>query len=94
MKNLGQETWTPSAVPLDLGKHSKMFAAPKPMTEQEIAGLRGVEGYGLPKWKTAIDLDIGDTNRACRRRGRRYRHCNHGADARAWNRSCHPVKLA
>jgi len=64
MKNPGQETWAPPAVPLDLGKHSKMFAAPKPMTEQEIVRLRGVEGYGLPKWKTPIDLDIGDTIRA------------------------------
>jgi 2,4-dienoyl-CoA reductase-like NADH-dependent reductase (Old Yellow Enzyme family) len=36
MKNLGQETWAPSAVPLDLGKHSKMFATPKAMTEQDI----------------------------------------------------------
>jgi hypothetical protein len=64
MKNLGQETRTPSAVLLDLGEHSKMFAAPKPMTEQEIARLRDVEGYGLPKWKTAIGLDIGDAIRA------------------------------
>jgi 2,4-dienoyl-CoA reductase-like NADH-dependent reductase (Old Yellow Enzyme family) len=36
MKNLGQETWAPSAVPLDLGKHSKMFATPKAMTEQDV----------------------------------------------------------
>src|SRR5258708_980475 len=36
MKNLGQGTWAPSAVPLDLGKHSKMFATPKAMTEQDI----------------------------------------------------------
>jgi 2,4-dienoyl-CoA reductase-like NADH-dependent reductase (Old Yellow Enzyme family) len=33
---MGQETWAPSAVPLDLGKHSKMFATPKAMTEQDI----------------------------------------------------------
>jgi 2,4-dienoyl-CoA reductase-like NADH-dependent reductase (Old Yellow Enzyme family) len=36
MKNLGQETWAPSVVPLDLGKHSKMFAAPKAMTEEDV----------------------------------------------------------
>lgn len=36
MKNLGQQTWAPSAVPLDLGKHSNMFATPKAMTEQDI----------------------------------------------------------
>src|SRR6202795_5243743 len=35
-KNLGQETWAPSAVPLDLGKHSKLFATPKAMTERDI----------------------------------------------------------
>jgi len=27
----------------------------------EIARVRGVEGYGLPKWLTRIDLEIGDT---------------------------------
>jgi len=36
MKNMGQETWAPSAVPLDLGKHSKMFPTPRAMTEAEI----------------------------------------------------------
>ena len=36
MKNMGQETWAPSALPLDLGKHSKMFATPKAMTERDI----------------------------------------------------------
>lgn len=36
MKNLGQETLAPSAVPLDLGQHSKRFATPKAMTEQNI----------------------------------------------------------
>jgi 2,4-dienoyl-CoA reductase-like NADH-dependent reductase (Old Yellow Enzyme family) len=36
MKNLGQERWAPSVVPLDLGRHSKMFAAPKAMTEQDV----------------------------------------------------------
>src|ERR1700756_4872258 len=36
MKNMGQQTLAPSAVPLDLGKHSKMFATPKAMTEQDI----------------------------------------------------------
>jgi 2,4-dienoyl-CoA reductase-like NADH-dependent reductase (Old Yellow Enzyme family) len=36
MKNLGQETRAPSAVSLDLGKHSKLFATPRAMTEQDI----------------------------------------------------------
>src|ERR1700726_4176791 len=36
MKNMGQETLAPSPVALDLGKYSKMFAAPKAMTEQDI----------------------------------------------------------
>src|ERR1700738_2416271 len=36
MRNMGQETWAPSAVPLDLGKYSKMFATPRAMTEQDI----------------------------------------------------------
>jgi 2,4-dienoyl-CoA reductase-like NADH-dependent reductase (Old Yellow Enzyme family) len=35
--NLGQETWAPSAVPLDLGKLSKRFAVPRMMTEDLIA---------------------------------------------------------
>lgn len=36
MKSMGQETWAPSAIPLDLGKHSKMFSTPRAMTETEI----------------------------------------------------------
>jgi 2,4-dienoyl-CoA reductase-like NADH-dependent reductase (Old Yellow Enzyme family) len=35
-KSLGQETWAPSAVALDLGKYSKRFATPKAMTEEDI----------------------------------------------------------
>jgi 2,4-dienoyl-CoA reductase-like NADH-dependent reductase (Old Yellow Enzyme family) len=31
------EAWAPSAVPLDLGRHSALFAAPRAMTEDEIA---------------------------------------------------------
>ncbi len=31
------EAWAPSAVALDLGKHSNLFAAPRAMTEAEIA---------------------------------------------------------
>jgi hypothetical protein len=27
----------------------------------EVAWIRGVEGYGLPKWVTKIDLEIGDS---------------------------------
>lgn len=36
MKNMGQETWAPSPVAIDLGKFSKMFATPRAMTEAEI----------------------------------------------------------
>ncbi len=36
MKNLGQESFAPSAVAIDLGKHSTMFAAPTAMTERHI----------------------------------------------------------
>ncbi|MBR0797875.1 NADH:flavin oxidoreductase/NADH oxidase family protein [Bradyrhizobium jicamae] len=36
MKSLGQQTRAPSAVSLDLGKHSNLFATPKAMTEQDI----------------------------------------------------------
>jgi 2,4-dienoyl-CoA reductase-like NADH-dependent reductase (Old Yellow Enzyme family) len=35
--NMGEEAWAPSAVALDLGKHSKLFATPKAMDEAEIA---------------------------------------------------------
>jgi len=34
--SLGQKTWAPSAVPLAMGKHSKLFALPEPMTEAKI----------------------------------------------------------
>lgn len=36
MANLGQQAWAPSAVPLEMGGFSKMFATPKPMTEADI----------------------------------------------------------
>lgn len=35
--NLGQQTWAPSAVSVDLGKLSKRFDTPKAMTEDKIA---------------------------------------------------------
>jgi 2,4-dienoyl-CoA reductase-like NADH-dependent reductase (Old Yellow Enzyme family) len=57
--NLGQQTWAPSAVPMELGKLSKRFAIPKAMTPNvieetirrfartarlgELAGFTGVE---------------------------------------------------
>lgn len=37
--NLGQETWAPSAVPLDLGKMSKHFKTPHAMTQEAIADV-------------------------------------------------------
>ena len=36
MANLGQQALAPSAVPLDLGGFSKMFATPRAMTEDDI----------------------------------------------------------
>lgn len=35
--NLGQGAWGPSAVPLEMGRFSKMFAVPREMTEADIA---------------------------------------------------------
>jgi 2,4-dienoyl-CoA reductase-like NADH-dependent reductase (Old Yellow Enzyme family) len=35
-KSLGQQTWAPSTVALDLGKFSKRFATPKAMSEEDI----------------------------------------------------------
>ncbi|WP_207393675.1 NADH:flavin oxidoreductase/NADH oxidase family protein [Duganella aceris] len=37
MANLGGNAWAPSAVALDMGKHSKMFAQPIEMTPAQIA---------------------------------------------------------
>ncbi len=36
MADMGGTAWAPSAVALDLGKHSKLFAQPQAMTEAEI----------------------------------------------------------
>jgi 2,4-dienoyl-CoA reductase-like NADH-dependent reductase (Old Yellow Enzyme family) len=36
MANLGQGSWAPSAVALDMGGFSKLFAVPKPMSEPDI----------------------------------------------------------
>ncbi len=38
--NLGQETWAPSAVSLDLGNLSKRFDTPKAMPEEKIADVK------------------------------------------------------
>lgn len=37
--NLGQGAWGPSAVPLEMGRFSKMFAVPREMTEADIADV-------------------------------------------------------
>lgn len=37
MANMGGLAWAPSAVALDMGKHSKMFAQPRAMGEADIA---------------------------------------------------------
>lgn len=37
MANMGGLAWAPSAVALDMGKHSKMFAQPRAMSEADIA---------------------------------------------------------
>ncbi|MCJ0762828.1 NADH:flavin oxidoreductase/NADH oxidase family protein [Variovorax terrae] len=39
--SLGQQTWAPSAVALELGGASKMFAVPHAMTEEQIAEVVG-----------------------------------------------------
>jgi 2,4-dienoyl-CoA reductase-like NADH-dependent reductase (Old Yellow Enzyme family) len=39
MKDLGQQTLAPSAVAIDLGKHSKLFGMPRAMTEADIADV-------------------------------------------------------
>lgn len=36
-KSMGQGAWAPSAVPLDLGNYSKLFAEPREMTAADIA---------------------------------------------------------
>ena len=41
MKGLGQQTIAPSAVALDLGKHSGMFGMPRAMTEADILDVIG-----------------------------------------------------
>ncbi|NWA05591.1 NADH:flavin oxidoreductase/NADH oxidase family protein [Pseudomonas gingeri] len=41
MANLGQIAWAPSAVPLELGGFSKMFAEPRPMSEADIEDVIG-----------------------------------------------------
>ncbi|WP_248796265.1 NADH:flavin oxidoreductase/NADH oxidase family protein [Pseudomonas sp. MWU13-2105] len=41
MANLGQTAWAPSAVALDLGGFSKMFAEPRPMSEADIDEVIG-----------------------------------------------------
>lgn len=38
---LGQETWAPSSVALDIGKYSNRFAMPKAMTATDIAEVAG-----------------------------------------------------
>ncbi|MEN9995556.1 MAG: hypothetical protein RL462_332 [Pseudomonadota bacterium] len=40
MAALGQETWSASAVPLDMGKLSNKFSTPKAMTTADIAELK------------------------------------------------------
>eukprot|EP01133_Synstelium_polycarpum_P021689 gene21689-26059_t len=37
---MGQETMAPSAVPMDLGNYSRQFAAPRAMTEADIADVQ------------------------------------------------------
>ena len=41
MANLGQTAWAPSAVALDMGGFSKMFAEPRPMSETDIEEVIG-----------------------------------------------------
>ena len=39
MANMGGQAWAPSAIALDMGKHSKLFARPVAMTEADIADV-------------------------------------------------------
>jgi 2,4-dienoyl-CoA reductase-like NADH-dependent reductase (Old Yellow Enzyme family) len=41
MANMGGLAWAPSAVPLELGKHSKLFAQPLAMSEADIQEVIG-----------------------------------------------------
>lgn len=36
MADMGGEAWAPSAVPLEMGKHSKLFAQPTAMSQEQI----------------------------------------------------------
>jgi 2,4-dienoyl-CoA reductase-like NADH-dependent reductase (Old Yellow Enzyme family) len=45
MANMGGQAWAPSAVALDMGKHSKLFAQPVAMSEADI--LEVVERFGV-----------------------------------------------
>ncbi|MDE2594910.1 MAG: NADH:flavin oxidoreductase/NADH oxidase family protein [Burkholderiales bacterium] len=38
-ERMGQQAWAPSAVPLDLGSYSKLFAQPREMTAADIADV-------------------------------------------------------
>lgn len=48
MANLGQQAWAPSAVALELGQFSKMFAQPKPMTEDDIEEV--IQRFATSAW--------------------------------------------
>ncbi|QCP15016.1 NADH:flavin oxidoreductase/NADH oxidase family protein [Pseudoduganella umbonata] len=39
MANMGGQAWAPSAIALDMGRHSKLFAQPVAMTEADIADV-------------------------------------------------------
>jgi 2,4-dienoyl-CoA reductase-like NADH-dependent reductase (Old Yellow Enzyme family) len=39
MANMGGQAWAPSAIALDMGRHSKLFAQPVAMTPADIAGV-------------------------------------------------------
>ncbi len=64
--NLGQQTWAPSAISLDLGKMSNRFNTPIEMTESMIAEViqrfantaRLGEKQDLLVWKFMQRMDI------------------------------------
>ncbi|WDH20558.1 NADH:flavin oxidoreductase/NADH oxidase family protein [Pseudomonas chlororaphis] len=48
MANLGQQALAPSAVALDMGQFSKMFAEPRPMSEEDIAEI--IQRFANSAW--------------------------------------------
>jgi 2,4-dienoyl-CoA reductase-like NADH-dependent reductase (Old Yellow Enzyme family) len=48
MANMGGNAWAPSAIPLELGRHSKMFAQPTAMSQAQIDEV--IERFAATAW--------------------------------------------